>query len=153
MSRDALPLRAPQWGDVVVIRQTQAVIHIEARRGETKAQSAYWLDDVEHRYLDERIPAGGGVSLRGTDVRTVWDGGKLVTLTRPFTAWVPDERDAADASNRSDVEFLNVRSLSDDGQEMTVERVKRHDWGWGFDGREPSAAYARVTDVYRRAIP
>lgn len=152
-ARPADSPRVPQWGDVVIIRQADEWMRIESRRGEQNAAVSYALDDRDYRYVEERNAVGGGVALRGSDVKTVWDGGKLVTLTRPFSLWVPDEREMVDAPNTSSMEFVSVRSLSADGQEMIVERVSRHDWGWGFDGRQPSAAYARVTDVYRRATP
>jgi beta-lactamase regulating signal transducer with metallopeptidase domain len=143
--------RLPQWGDTVVIRHGDMWLRIDSRRGDEKATATYPLDDREYRFVEERSAVGGGISLRGSDVKTVWDGAKLVTLTRPFSLWVPAEQDLPDAPNTSAMEFLSVRSLSADGQEMIVERVSRHDWGWGFDGRQPSAAYARITDVYRRA--
>jgi hypothetical protein len=152
-TRVSEPFRIAQWGNVVVIRQGASVLRIESQQGEQTSATSYMLDERDYRYVEDRRSVGGGISLRGADVKTVWDDGKLVTLTRPFSIWVPDEHDMTDAPNRSSMEFVSIRRLSADGQDMIVERVNRHDWGWGFDGREPSAAYARVTDVYRRAAP
>jgi beta-lactamase regulating signal transducer with metallopeptidase domain len=145
------PRRDSDWGEVVVIRQGPHALSLNIRRGEVITSANFVLDDREYRHVEQRAPAGGGTTLRGHDVRASWDGGKLVTLTRPFSLWVADAADEATTPTGPGTELLNVHRLSENGQQMIVERVNRHDWGWGSDGREPSAAYARVIDVYWKA--
>ena len=138
----------------VVIRHVDDGVTILYRGDEAIERLDLRLDGVESRYVDERKPVGGGVTISGRDVKAAIDGSKLVAHVRPFSAWQAGENaDESSVPGGSTIELLTVHTLSPDGTRMTIERIRRADWGWDFDGREPSAAYARTRETYTRAEP
>lgn len=145
------PRRQAEVGEVLVITQTAEALQIKTwRRGEEQAIT-YLLDGSPTRRVLSTDAGPMGQMQRGEAVWSRWDKGTLLTVAKPFWIWTPAVTGEPNSPVRSSAETIYVRRLGDDGRSMTVERIGRSDFGWVFEGKEPSAAYAKVRDVYTRS--
>ena len=112
----------------VVIKQTTSDISVETRREGQSETLVYRMDGSE---TEKPAPDNGPYKWRAR-----WDGPKLITETHRNI-------------NSTAVTVLEVRSLSDNGKEMTVNRTLTVQHGYSGTGAKN---YASAKDVFVRLV-
>jgi hypothetical protein len=129
---DSTRSESPHFGDskgpvTVVIKQTESEVSVETRRDGQSETIVYKMDGSE---TEKPAPDNGPYRWRAQ-----WDGSKLTTETHRNI-------------NRTAVTILEVRSLADNGKEMTVNRTLTVQHGYSGSGAKN---YASAKDLFVKA--
>ena len=128
---DSTRSESPHFGDstqgpvTVVIKQTESEVSVETRRDGQSETIVYKMDGSE----TEKNPAPDNGPYRW---RAEWDGSKLTTETHRNI-------------NRTAVTVLEVRTLAENGKEMTVNRTLTVQHGYTGSGAKN---YASAKDLF-----